>query len=140
MTARGRAANRASSPCEGGATAGEGVRVDVWIWQARFCKTRAQACRLVESGCVRLTREGRQTRLEKPSRTVRLGDELVFVVGGRLAAIRVLALGARRGPPAEARMLYESLDGDLSPLGATLADDEPRHADAGGGKGPSPRH
>jgi ribosome-associated heat shock protein Hsp15 len=95
--------------------ADDACRVDVWLWRARFCKTRTLACRLVESGQVRITRAGQQSRLDKPSRTVRPGDELVFAFGGRLTAIRVEALGARRGPPEEARGLYAPLDTPLDP-------------------------
>jgi ribosomal 50S subunit-recycling heat shock protein len=92
----------------------ESCRVDVWLWRARFCKTRALASRLVEAGRIRLSRAGQQTRLDKPSRSVKPGDELIFVMGGRLTAIRVEALGARRGPPAEARGLYAALEGDIA--------------------------
>jgi ribosomal 50S subunit-recycling heat shock protein len=90
--------------------ADEGVRVDVWLWRARFCKTRTLAARLIEEGRVRLTRGGRETRLDKPARPVRTGDSLVFAIAGRLYAIRVEALGHRRGPPAEARALYSSME------------------------------
>jgi ribosome-associated heat shock protein Hsp15 len=90
--------------------ADEACRVDVWLWRARFCKTRTTASRLVESGQIRMTRAGQQTRLDKPSRTVQPGDELVFAFAGRLTAVRVQALGARRGPPDEARGLYAPLD------------------------------
>jgi ribosome-associated heat shock protein Hsp15 len=90
--------------------ADDACRVDLWLWRARFCKTRTVASRLVESGHVRMTRAGQQSRLDKPSRTVRLGDELVFAFGGRLTAVRVQALGVRRGPPEEARGLYAPLD------------------------------
>jgi len=95
--------------------ADDACRVDVWLWRARFCKTRALAARLAGSGRLRLIRGREQSRLDKPSRTVRPGDELVFAIGGRLTAIRVAALGERRGPPAEARTLYVSLsDGSAS--------------------------
>ena len=50
-----------------------------------------------------------QSRLDA-ARPVRPGDELVFALGGRLHAVRIEALGARRGPPAEARELYTPLD------------------------------
>jgi ribosome-associated heat shock protein Hsp15 len=89
--------------------ADETCRVDVWLWRARFCKTRTVASRLVESGQVRMTRAGQQSRLDKASRMVRPGDELVFAFGGRLTAVRVQALGFRRGPPDEARGLYAPL-------------------------------
>lgn len=85
------------------------VRIDVWLWRARFVKTRGLAADLVEAGAVRLTHHGRQTRLDKPSRTVHPGDELTFVQQGRVTAIRVEALGERRGPPVEARALYSDL-------------------------------
>ncbi|WP_396595424.1 RNA-binding S4 domain-containing protein [Brevundimonas sp. R86498] len=84
----------------------ESVRIDVWLWRARFAKTRSLAAALVERGAVRLTHQGRQTRLDKPSRVVHPGDEIVFARDGRIAVVRVEALGERRGPPAEARALY----------------------------------
>ena len=86
------------------------VRIDVWLWRARFAKTRSLAAALVECGAVRLTHQGRQTRLDKPSRLVHPGDEMTFAVDGRVRAVRVEAMGERRGPPAEARTLYSSLD------------------------------
>jgi ribosomal 50S subunit-recycling heat shock protein len=88
----------------------DAVRADVWLWRARFCKTRSLAARLIEGGRVRLTRAGQETRLDKPARTVKPGDVLVFAIGGRLIAVKVEALGVRRGPPAEARALYTPLD------------------------------
>lgn len=84
-------------------------RVDVWLWRARFFKTRSLAARFVEDGRVRLTRGAVETRLDKPARTIRPGDSLVFAAGGKLTAVRVEALGERRGPPAEARALYSPL-------------------------------
>ena len=88
----------------------DAVRADVWLWRARFCKTRSLAARLIEDGKVRLARAGQETRLDKPSRTVKVGDGLVFAIAGRLHAVKVESLGARRGPPAEARALYSPLD------------------------------
>lgn len=85
-------------------------RIDVWLWRARFAKTRGLAAALVERGAVRLTHQGRQVRLDKPSRSVHPGDDLLFAVGGRLTAVRVVQLGERRGPPEEARALYQALD------------------------------
>lgn len=90
--------------------AADACRADVWLWRARFFKTRALACRAIEAGRVRLTRAGVETRLDKPSRLLREGDVLVFVHGGRLAGVRVDGPGARRGPPAEARTLYSDLE------------------------------
>ena len=84
-------------------------RVDLWLWRARFVKTRGLAADLVEKGAIRLTHHGRQTRLDKPSRCVHPGDELTFALNGRVTAVRVEALGERRGPPEEARALYSQL-------------------------------
>ena len=86
------------------------LRADVWLWRARFCKTRSLAARLIEEGRVRLTRAGVETRLDKPARAIRPGDALVFAVAGRLHAVRIEALGERRGPAAEARTLYSDLE------------------------------
>lgn len=90
----------------------DSVRVDIWLWRARFAKTRGLAADLVERGAVRLTHQGRQIRLDKPSRCVHPGDDLVFVLNGRVTAVRIEALGERRGPPAEARALYVPLTQD----------------------------
>lgn len=88
----------------------DAARVDVWLWRARFFKTRSLSAKFVDEGRVRLTRAGQETRLDKPSRTVKPGDRLVFAVGGRLIDVTVEALGERRGPPAEARTLYSGLE------------------------------
>jgi ribosomal 50S subunit-recycling heat shock protein len=87
----------------------DSCRADVWLWRARFFKTRSMAARYVEEGRVRLTRAGHETRLDKPSRTVKVGDQLVFALGGRLIAVAVEAMGERRGPAPEARGLYSAL-------------------------------
>ena len=84
-------------------------RIDVWLWRARFFKTRSLAAQMVAEGRIRLSRGGGETRLDKPSRTVKPGDGLVFAVGGRLVAVRVEALGERRGPASEAQALYSPL-------------------------------
>jgi ribosome-associated heat shock protein Hsp15 len=90
--------------------ADDAVRADVWLWRARLCKTRSLAARLIEEGRVRLTRAGQESRLDKPARAVRPGDALVFAIAGRLHAVRIEALGVRRGPAAEARELYSPLE------------------------------
>ena len=88
----------------------DACRADVWLWRARFFKTRSLAARFIDEGRVRLTRAGVEGRLDKPSRGLKTGDALVFALGGRLVAVAVAALGERRGPPAEARRLYAALD------------------------------
>ncbi|RAK51549.1 RNA-binding S4 domain-containing protein [Phenylobacterium deserti] len=89
----------------------DACRADVWLWRARFFKTRSMAARFVEEGRVRMTRQGQETRLDKPARTLKVGDQLVFALGGRLIAVAVEAFGDRRGPATEARGLYSTLDG-----------------------------
>ena len=93
----------------------DSLRVDIWLWRARFAKTRGVAADLVERGAVRLTHHGKQTRLDKPSRCVHPGDELTVAREGRVTAVRIEALGQRRGPPAEARALYVPLGDGESP-------------------------
>lgn len=88
----------------------DAARADVWLWRARFFKTRSMAAQFLEEGRVRHTRGGQETRLDKAARPLKVGDALVFALGGRLIAVRVEALGDRRGPAAEARTLYSALE------------------------------
>jgi ribosome-associated heat shock protein Hsp15 len=90
-------------------TSEAGCRADVWLWRARFFKTRSLSARFIEEGRVRLHRSGAETRLDKASRALKPGDGLVLALGGRLIAIRIEALGERRGPATEARELYSDL-------------------------------
>lgn len=87
----------------------ESCRADVWLWRARFFKTRSMAARFIDEGRVRVTRGGQESRLDKPARILKTGDQLVFALGGRLIAVEVQGFGERRGPPSEARMLYSAL-------------------------------
>ncbi len=86
------------------------LRLDRWLWFARFCKSRTLATHLCRSGRIRVNR----APTEKPDQQVRPGDVLTFPQGLRVRVVRVLELGVRRGPPPEARKLYE----DLSPPAA----------------------
>ena len=83
-------------------------RVDRWLWFARAVKSRTLAAGLVDDGRVRINR----AKAAKPSQTVKPGDVLTITVGPRLRILKVVGIGNRRGPSAEAQMLYE----DLSPL------------------------
>jgi ribosome-associated heat shock protein Hsp15 len=95
----------------------EDCRIDVWLWRARFFKTRNLAARAVESGRIRLLRAGQEARIDKPGRAVRPGDGLVFALGGRLTAVRIEDVGERRGPAVEARSLYAPLDAPAAARG-----------------------
>ncbi|WP_458096087.1 RNA-binding S4 domain-containing protein [Roseomonas sp. WA12] len=85
-------------------------RLDKWLWCARLSKTRSACTALVERGAVRLNRQP----VDKAHARLRPGDVLTLAVGGpergAVKVWRVVALAARRGPPAEARALYEDLD------------------------------
>ena len=90
----------------------EPCSIDVWLWRARIFKTRGLAAKFVEAERVRLSRPGQdEVRLDKASRTVRPGDRLVFVIGGRLFDLVIAGCGTRRGPAPEARALYVAQDG-----------------------------
>jgi ribosome-associated heat shock protein Hsp15 len=83
----------------------ETLRIDKWLWFARFCKSRSIAQQWVESGEVSLN--GRP--VGKSSAGLHPGDEVVFPLGRGWRRVRVVALGTRRGPAPEARDLYEEL-------------------------------
>ena len=82
-----------------------GLRIDKWLWQARFFKTRSLAVKLVQSGKLRLNGE----LISKPSRVVSEGDVLTFPKALDTRVIEVRALGTRRGPAPEAQGLYRDL-------------------------------
>jgi ribosome-associated heat shock protein Hsp15 len=78
-----------------------GVRIDIWLWAARFFKTRALAKRACELG--RIESNGQPT---KPAREVRVGDRLRVTTEGGDYQVEVLLLSAVRGPASVARGLY----------------------------------
>ncbi len=78
------------------------VRIDKWLWAARFFKTRSMAAQAVEGGKVKVDDER-----VKPARPVRVGDRLTIRIGGYEWTITVRALSERRGPATVARGLYE---------------------------------
>ncbi|MFN4157487.1 MAG: RNA-binding S4 domain-containing protein [Gemmobacter sp.] len=82
------------------------LRLDKWLFQARFFRARGLAADLVEAGRCRVN--GHLVR--KSAHGVAVGDVLTFAQGGRIRVVRVLDLGARRGPASEARTLYLDLD------------------------------
>jgi ribosome-associated heat shock protein Hsp15 len=82
------------------------LRLDKWLWQARFFKSRGLAAELIEAGSVRVN----GTRVTRPGRDIALGDVLTFPLGARIRVVRILAFGLRRGPATEAQALYVDLD------------------------------
>lgn len=81
------------------------LRVDKWLWQARFFKTRSLAATKVQQGAVRIN----GTVTHKRSSTVGPGDVLTFAQGDHIRVIQIDALGERRGPAPEAQALYTDL-------------------------------
>jgi ribosome-associated heat shock protein Hsp15 len=84
----------------------ERLRLDKWLWCARFYKTRSLAAAACESGHLRIN----GFRVEKPGREVRPGDVLTVPHGREVLVIRMLSGATRRGPASEARTLYEPVD------------------------------
>jgi ribosome-associated heat shock protein Hsp15 len=87
-------------------------RLDKWLWFARFAKTRTLAAKLVTDGFVRVNGQ----RVETAAKAVGVGDVLTVAVARTTALVRVEALGARRGPAPEARLLYSEVARDDGPL------------------------
>jgi len=87
-------------------------RIDVWLWHARFFKTRSLATSIVQKGQCRITSSGVTRRISKASALVRPGDELTFKQNTRIVRLEILAIGTRRGPAQEAQSLYRLLAGD----------------------------
>ena len=78
------------------------VRLDKWLWAARFYKTRSLAADAVQGGAVRL--HGERC---KPAHALRPGDVLDIRIGQQVTSVVVQALDDRRGPAPQARLLYE---------------------------------
>lgn len=84
------------------------VRLDKWLWAARFFKSRVLAADLVASGHLRLNSQP----CRKSAQGVHLGDVLTFPQGRQIRVVRVLALGEIRGPATQAQQMYQ----DLAPV------------------------
>ena len=84
----------------------DSLRIDKWLWHARFCKTRAIAQDKATAGHIRINGH----RVEKASASVCVGDVMTLPAGGKVVSLRVLGLGERRGPAPEARALYEVIE------------------------------
>jgi len=80
----------------------DSIRIDKWLWAARFFKTRSLASQAVGGGKVHLN--GART---KAARNVKVNDELVISKGPYTFQVRILALSVHRRPASEARLLYE---------------------------------
>lgn len=84
----------------------ESLRIDKWLWHARFCKTRILAQERAVKGQIRLNGQ----RVEKASVPVRVGDVMTLPASGKVISLKVRGLGLRRGPASEAQLLYEVIE------------------------------
>ena len=80
-------------------------RLDLWLWFARFFKSRTLATRFVQSGRLRVNNEV----IKKAHHNLRVGDVLTFPKSYKVRVVKLLELGLRRGPAPEAQALYEDL-------------------------------
>ncbi len=79
-----------------------GIRIDKWLWAARFFKTRSLATDAISGGKVKLNGAA-----SKPAREVKIGDRLAIFNGDTRWEITILGLSDKRGPASSARLLYE---------------------------------
>ncbi len=82
------------------------VRLDKWLWYARFFRTRGLATKLISSGKLRINGEV----TSKPHRQAQIGQVLTFAQGPYIRVIRIDEIGMCRGPAAEAATLFTDLD------------------------------
>ena len=84
----------------------ETQRLDKWLWQTRFYKTRGLAQRMCGAGKVRIN----SRRVRKAHYALKAGDILTFPQGSRIRVVRILAMPERRGPAVEAQRCYEDVE------------------------------
>lgn len=93
------------------------VRIDKWLWAARFFKTRSLATDAVDGGRVQLN--GLRA---KPSKEVKAGDRIEVTIGDMRWELKVEALSEKRGPATEARKLYSETEASAAQRQKTLED------------------
>ena len=81
------------------------LRLDKWLWQARFFKSRSLASRFCETSRLRIN----EKVIQKAHQKVSVGDVLTFSRRGTVSVIEIKNLGTRRGPATEAVTLYKNL-------------------------------
>ena len=107
------------------------VRIDLWLWAARFFKTRSLAKAAIEAG--RVTMDGQHL---KPSRGLRVGDRLEVVRASERHDIEIRGLSEKRGSAPEAQALYVE---DPASIERRLAEREKRRLEATGYRAPDSR-
>lgn len=93
-------------------TDAEDIRLDIWLWRARFFRTRGLASDYVSRKGVRLTRHGQTRKTDKPGTRIVPGDVLTFYKAKEVQTVEMLEAGTRRGPATEAAALYRLLKQD----------------------------
>jgi ribosome-associated heat shock protein Hsp15 len=88
------------------------LRLDKWLWFARFAKSRTLAAKMVASGYVRLNGQ----RIDNAAKGVAVGDVVTIALPRATLVVRIEGLGQRRGPATEARLLYLDLSQDNQAL------------------------
>ncbi|OCW58118.1 RNA-binding S4 domain-containing protein [Hoeflea olei] len=106
----------------------ERQRIDKWLFFARILKSRTLAAKFVAAGSVRVNRE----KIDQASFQVKPGDVLTLSLERRIAVLKVLGCGARRGPATEAQLLYEDLT--PAPAAANAAVPQPPQREPGAGR------
>jgi ribosome-associated heat shock protein Hsp15 len=94
----------------------ERVRLDRWLWAARFYKTRALACEAIDTGAVRVGGER-----VKPARALKSGDCVLVRKGPVTWNVVVTALGGRRGSASDAAQLYAEDEASIAARRETVA-------------------
>jgi ribosome-associated heat shock protein Hsp15 len=93
------------------------LRIDKWLWAARFFKTRSLAAQAVDGGRVRLNGER-----VKPAKALRLGDELTIHIGALEWVVAVRGLSGQRRSAPEAQRLYEEREASRALRAQALAE------------------
>ena len=88
----------------------EKIRLDTWLWYARFYKSRSLSSRAILSGKLRVN----SNKITKPASKVKINDVLTINHVNMVRIIQIQNLGARRGPASEAQKLYENLAGGVT--------------------------
>ena len=110
---------------DGAAAEVSGRRLDQWLWFARLVRSRSRGARLCAAGAVAVN----EMTVTKVNNIPRTGESVTVRQGASSRTVRVLALGERRGPAAEARLLYEEAappvhQSELIPAWTPLLSDE----------------
>ena len=93
----------------------EKIRLDTWLWYARFYKSRSLSSKAVLGGKLRVN----SNKIIKPASRIKINDVLTINYINMVRIIQVQSLGSRRGPASEAQKLYNDLSGDITDASKT---------------------